>query len=340
MNSTPPEYFFHIVETDTAIKDLVHLFYASPTELNRQHFRLVNSHLKGDIARPGQIVLVSPGNASQCTEAEILFNQVALEVDAELTTMNKQEAEILAKRYDLINSTASYSGLLLGISNTYWSKHTDRIKGVLESIEKDYVKTYNRTGKLNSQAFLQLRQMKFQELNQLIGRMFDMKQWGLQSGNMKQVLGLSTKSILHNWRTPSGSAQNIPGYGQHYREMSKLAKTLKRVGYLGIALDGVQSVAEIQKACSVPDRANNCTKTKFTEGGRFAGSVVGGTLGGFAGSYLACNAVFGVPSGASSLLWCGIVTGAVGGYVGGKYGSGFGKDLGDLLYNTTVNLRQ
>jgi hypothetical protein len=304
MSNIPEEYFFHIVETDTVISDMVNLFYVSPTELNRQHFRRVNSHLKGEIARTGQIVMVSPGDASQCTEAETVFHQAALEVDASLAAMSKEEAKILASRYDLIHSAASYSGLLLGISNNYWVKHTDQIKLVLKSIENNYVSTYNRTGKLNSQAFLQLRKMKFQELNQIFNRMFDMKKWGLQNGNMKQVLGLSTKSILHNWRGQTGPAQGIAGYGQHYRKMAKLTKTLKHVGYLGIALDGVQSVAKIHQACSVPDsKSNNCTKTKYLEGGRLPLSVAGGIGGGMAGSYITCNVIFGFPSGGTSLFY-------------------------------------
>ena len=50
----------------------------------------------------------------------------------------------------------------------------------------------------------------------------------------------------------------------------------------------------------------------------FAGSTAGGMLGETA-AYLACNVVFVLPSGGTSLLWCGLIAGGIGGYLGGKY---------------------
>lgn len=49
------------------------------------------------------------------------------------------------------------------------------------------------------------------------------------------------------------------------------------------------------------------------------GNVAGG-LGGAAVGYLACNAVFGVPSGGTSLFWCGIVAGGAAGLLFSKAG--------------------
>jgi len=151
-------------------------------------------------------------------------------------------------------------------------------------------------------------------------------------GNLKKNLGLSTKSLVHQWKKMGGSASSIPNFVSNYEQVSRMANNLKRLGYLGIALDGVQSVANVQQACSVSPESNHCSRTKYRETGRFGGSVVGGIATGGTTAYLTCNLVFGLPSGGTSLLWCSIVAGAAGGYVGSKYGSMGGSEVGNVVY--------
>ena len=64
-------------------------------------------------------------------------------------------------------------------------------------------------------------------------------------------------------------------------------------------------------------------------------SVYGGAGGGALTSYLTCNAIFGLESGGTSLLWCGIVAGAAGGYFGGKYGGEATQIVGESIYVMT-----
>jgi hypothetical protein len=75
-----------------------------------------------------------------------------------------------------------------------------------------------------------------------------------------------------------------------------------------------------------------CTKSKFSEGGRLSGSIVGGAAGGGVAAYITCNVIFGLPSGGTSMLWCGIVAGGAGGYFGATYSGDFMQSRGELLY--------
>jgi len=117
--------------------------------------------------------------------------------------------------------------------------------------------------------------------------------------------------------------------------LAGLSKTLRGVGYVGIALDVGQSSIKIHEACTV-GTDQQCTKTSFTEGGRLTGSVIGGSAGGFLAAYGTCNLIFGLKSAGTSLLWCGIVAGAVGGYAGGKYGGEAVEVAGEKLYERTL----
>lgn len=112
-----------------------------------------------------------------------------------------------------------------------------------------------------------------------------------------------------------------------------MSRNLKRVGYVGIALTGFDAVANIQKACTVSDTAT-CSKAKFTQTGKAAGSIGGGVFGGAAATWATCSIVFGLPTGGTSFFWCSIVAGAGGGYVGGKYGGKYVGEYGEELYKS------
>ncbi len=73
-------------------------------------------------------------------------------------------------------------------------------------------------------------------------------------------------------------------------------------------------------------------KSKFSEGGRLVGSISGGAGGGLAGSYVVCNMLFGLQTGGTSLLWCGIVAGGAGGLIGGNLMSKITQSGGELIY--------
>ncbi len=334
MTNDPVDYAIHIIEKKMPVDQLILILYENPTPLVFQHFKTVNQHLANGVVRPGQIVMISPATANTCTVEEAAFQDAARQIDIKLRNMASQEREILASRYELLSNVASYNGLLLGVANTGWQAHTKQVKAILEDIERAYVRTYNTHGKLNKNAFFKFRKMKFTQLNNVLKRFWAPSVGGtLMPGDMRRNLGLSSKRSIHQWNKMGGSATSIPSFAKNYDQIGKMATNLKRVGYLGIALDGVQSVSNIQKACMISAESETCSKTKYTETGRFGGSVGGGIGVGGATSYLTCNLLFGLGSAGSSLLWCSIVAGASGGYFGSKYGGKIGSILGEDVYS-------
>jgi len=183
-----------------------------------------------------------------------------------------------------------------------WALHVKQVKGILVDIEKAYVKTYNTTGKLNNPAFFKLRNMKFQQLNTALSRFIQPRLGGtLLPGDIRRNLGLSSKSAIHQWKKMGGNATSIPNFTNNYDRIARMATNLKRVGYVGIALDGFQSYANIQQACTIKPGSDHCGRTKYRETGRFGGSIAGGGIGGFMASYATCNLLFGLETAGTSL---------------------------------------
>jgi len=149
----PEEYAIHIVEKPMSVDQLIMLLYDSPKPIVFDHFKLVNSHIKNGEVWPGQLVLLSPEDATQCTIEEQAFLTVAEQVDLTLLQLSNSERELLAKRYDLLSSIGTYSGLLLGVANTSWTAHVKQVELILKDIEETYVTSYNRQGNLNNQIF-------------------------------------------------------------------------------------------------------------------------------------------------------------------------------------------
>lgn len=118
----------------------------------------------------------------------------------------------------------------------------------------------------------------------------------------------------------------------NYTRLANASKIFTRLGYVSIGLEVVGGVSKITEACTLEPDSANCTKTKFNETGRVAGSVSGGALGGYAVSYLTCNLLLGIETAGTSLLWCTIIAGAAGFYGGSKVGGHVLGGTGELIY--------
>ncbi len=282
--------------------------------------------------------MLSPANSTTCTVEELEFLTLAESVDKTLSRLDRSEREILAQRYELLSNVASYNGLLLGVSNTAWSNHTKQVELILKDLERTYVNSYNSTGNLNNKNFFTQRKITFQRLNNALLRFGQPDMGGrLLTGDVRTNLGLCSKSIVHQWNKLPGDATSIPNFTKNYETVAKMSRNLKRVGYVGIALTGINAAANIQKACTVED-STSCSKSKYTQTGMAGGSIVGAGLGGYAVTWGVCSTVFSLPTVGTSTLWCGILAGSAGGILGGSIGGKYGEDLGDIVYQTTNNL--
>ena len=214
----------------------------------------------------------------------------------------------------------------------YFTQHKKHVEQILKDIEREYVATYNRHGNLKNAEFLRRRKLLLDKLSNALDRMVGHKTMGLDldAEHIKRSLGLNTKSIIKQWKKEVGPVKGIKGYEENFVEVGKYSKVLKHFGYIGLGLDVGQSVIKIHEACTIGN-GQDCKQTEFSEGGRLVGSVGGGAIGGWA-AYGTCNLLFGLESGGTSLLWCGIVAAGAGGYFSGNYFGNVGKASGKLVY--------
>jgi len=326
----------HIVEKTMTTDQLIKNLYKSPNTLTIEHFKMVNSHLKNNIADIGQVVLVSPPGAQSCTREEAAFQDTAREVDKTLAKLDKQERRVLAEKYDFLSTIASTSGTLLGVAQNIRDQHLKQVATILKEIEQAYITGYSETNPLKSKAFFERRKVLFKRLDAALNRFAQPSIGGnLIPGNIKSNLGLSTKSIMHAWNNKPNNPTSIPNFSKNYETVAKSARNLKRLGYVGIGLTGIDAYASVQKACTVGDE-EACKKAGYTQYSKAAGSIVGGAFVGWLSGWLSCTVIFGLPSGGTSALWCGIVVGAGSGYLGGRAGGYLGEKGGEAIYTNYI----
>ena len=335
--SAPGEVLFHFVKKDQPVNDLIRTLYGQPGQITIEHFTATNSHLKNGWARTGQMVVITPPNSQQCSLWEAELAQAAVKVDEKLAMLSAEEARIMAENYQLLSNITSAGNAGVGATLVYFKSHVNNIEGILKQISDLYIKTYNKTGALSSQHFYAQRKMLFAKLDATLNTFVGHARMGFtfDQNHIKNSLGLNTKSIAHQWKRQPGPAASVPGFARNFDNVSKLTRTLKGAGYVGIALDVGNSAVSIHEACTIGSD-QQCAKTSFKEGGRLTGSIAGGAGSGAATAYLTCNLLFGLESAGTSLLWCGIVAGSVGGYFGSQFFGGQGKDVGEIIYKTTV----
>ena len=333
----PDEVAFHFVVKKQSLDTLINSLYNNPSELTKQHFLAVNSHLQQQV-HPGQMVIITPPNSQQCMAYEAALSQAAQHIDKMLQAQSEEEARIMSEYYDLLAYAADKSGIGYGVAVNYLKHHHKQIESILKQIEKLYVDQYNKQGKFNSNVFLQQRRRLFQQMDSVLKTMIGRARFGIdfERGNLKRSLNLSTKSLIHQLKDHSGIVNDLPGFKENHYKIMKSSKFFKGAWYVGIGLDGVQSAATIRNACKY-GTDQECTKSWYSQGGRLTGSIAGGVYGGNLGvavGYGLCNLIFGIETLGSSLLWCGVVVGGAGGYLGSKYGGEMTQFGGEVIYET------
>jgi len=336
-HAIPSEIFYQFAKKNQSIDELIRTLYINPSTDAVAHFKAINSHINNGQVLAGQMVVITPPNSLQCTSFESDLSQAARLVDQKLAELSLQEKQIMAEHYQMFDKIAGYGVAGYGATLTYFRHHVRNVEGTLKQISDLYVKTYNSRGDLYSKQFFQQRKQLFARLDNILRSFVGHSKMGFSTdfSKTKSNLGLSTKSILHQWKAQAGPVVGVPGFEKNFIKTVKLSRVLKGAGYVGIALDVGQSGFKIHQACTV-GTDKQCVKTGFKEGGRLTGSIVGGTGGGYAAAYGTCNLLFGLESAGTSLLWCGIVAGVAGGYLGGKYGGKYLEGKGEVLYESTL----
>lgn len=324
---------FHVVEKPETQKSLVNRLYNDPTPEIADFIKGLNPALSDELL-PGQVFILSHPDGQQNSNELAKMQQDQAVVEDARKQLDPDLQQLAVNHFEFLNDVSSYGSAGAGLFSSSLASTLNGTNKVLRNIEQLYQDTYRQHGKLNVPEFFESRQLLFKQLDTVVGKAV-FKGTGFEdAAKVKKQLHLSTKSIVQKWNKTGSAAAGIPGYADNYIRVAKYAKLLKRAGYIGITLDGINSINKITKACS-EGREDQCASTKFTEAGRFTGSTAGGMAGAWA-SYGACNLLFTVVSGGTSLFWCGIVAAGAGGYFSGKYIGKAGEKIGDILYKVNT----
>lgn len=309
----------------------------------RSLFERNNEHLK-DTVLPGEIVIVSnrPRTDADRQRLEKLKEQARL-ASAGIQQLTPDEAMTVKRHLEALDfisleTVAAHQSTALGVLSAAAGKQLGDVKSTLEKINAAYVEELRRTGSTSrfSPEFYARRQQLFAQLDHAVGRVTLSTLNIRQYNSIKNTLGLSTKSILHNASEIAEKGQ-VPQLGQRINTVSGWAKGSSRLGYLGIAIDGGVRLNRIHDACAIGN-TETCRQVSYKQTGGFVGSATGGALGGLIGANVATGIVggialaFGVTVGAPVLLVVGLVGAGVGAYYGGSGGGDVGEQAGTVIY--------
>ncbi|WP_454863616.1 hypothetical protein [Pseudomonas hormoni] len=325
--------FYVVPRSTTADKLQAQLFTsASPAVIAK--FKALNPNL--DQVKAGTMIVLSDPNNHLCTFEEALLMQAAANVNRALEPLSSEEADFMARHYDEIAFLISKGSLGASAGLAMFSKNLHDVDIILRDIENLHTRTFQANGHLKSAEFYAERKRLLTQLNSHLTK-FTKKSIGFPDHpNLKSVLGISTKSLVHRWRK-AGAIGQIPGYATHIDAVSKAAKYVKYGGWVGTAVGGGASVVKVQGVCAAGD-AEACRKVKFTEVGGVAGGVIGGA---FASAILTSSTVgwvcagLAIPTGGTAALACGLIVVGAGSFAGGLLGGDRGEALGELIYENT-----
>src|SRR5690606_19609194 len=143
-----------------------------------------------------------------------------------------------------------------------------------------------------------------------------------QYRKIKNTLGLSTKSSIHN-ASQISEQREVPQQGERIKPVSTWARGAQRLGRVGVVVAGGVRGARISDACQSGDKST-CELVRYQQVGGFALTAGGGAVGGYMGAKMATLAVgtvalvFGVTLGAPVIAVVALTGAAVGAYAGGS----------------------
>ncbi|WCH28719.1 hypothetical protein [Aeromonas salmonicida] len=316
--------------------------YGPETNFQQQSlFERNNEHLQ-DMVLPGEIVILA-NNPQTLAEKDrlILLKTQAKAASGALQKLTPEEASTLKQHFDVFDWVAAHdlstTSATFGAISTTASKKLEQVQNVLKELNTLYVVHVSSSkGKPFPPEFYLQRQILFSKLD---GHLSKLAVSGISISDystLKRRLGLSTKSVLHNWRTVSRHGE-VPALGERIAHMSKFVAGANRIGYVSIGLDAATGLTKIHHACT---EGTQCQKTTAREIGRFSGAVGGGIWGAEVGGSIAIGAAsgvaiaFGVVLSAPVIAVIGIGGAVAGGYYAGDKFSEMGAQVGEIISDT------
>ncbi|EMC0024801.1 hypothetical protein QTN38_013810 [Enterobacter cloacae subsp. cloacae] len=278
--------------------------------------------------KPGQILIVAdPNNDNQSYMINSLLN-AKKKINNALATIDASAAEFLKNNYEKIKSITFWGETAVGNASGTIESYFKQIESILVKIEGTYQNQFRTQGTLISQQFYHERNALFAQLKPLLNNITRKQLKFKDYTDLKRALGLSTKSIVHEWSTVGVGA--IPGYSTYIDRASKITAYMKAGGWVALGFSFMNTSNEVYHACTV-DREDECGKVAVTEYSKFGGGVAGAALGSTFAAPI-CLAL-GVPTAGAGTLVCGLIVGAVGAAGGTQVGGFVGEQMGNLIFS-------
>ncbi|HDR2407664.1 TPA: hypothetical protein QCJ32_000983 [Enterobacter asburiae] len=317
-----------IVQQPGTLDFQARLLFNNPNSDAARYFMQVNSDAQW--SKPGQmLILDAPGsnNSVQLKQLQIAKKKV----NGALADLNSGEANFFNQHFSTIAAVTNFMDKSLGVVADAGEKYFSDIERKLKSIELAYQNQYRTQGTLISQQFFVERQRLFSELDGLLNKLSRLTLKMKPYDELKHALGLSSRSIVHEWSTAGVSS--IRGYSTYIDNASKATRFLKAGGWLAIGFAGANTTNEVYNACTV-GREQSCSKVAVKKYSSFGASLAGGIYGGKYGAMAGAGVcvALGVATGGVGLLACSIVGAAAGGYVGGEIAGGATEYMMDKIW--------
>lgn len=308
----------------------------------RSIFDRANEHLGANVL-PGEIVIICnmPVTAADRERRDRLKEQARLASEG-LRQLTPEEAATVKRHLEIfdfvsVEGVAEANSAGLGVLSAVTGQRLNSLKSVLERLDSAYLEELakNPSGRF-SPDFYQTRQQLFRELDIAANRVTMSSINIRQYSKIKNTLGLSTKSIIHNASEILDQGQ-VPQLGQRINKVSAWAQGSKGLGWLGVAIDGGVRSGRVLEACR-SGNADTCQLVRYQQVGGFALAAGGGAVGGYVGAKAATFAmgvvavVFGVTLGAPVIAIVALTGAAAGAYAAGARLGGFGEWAGEMLY--------
>ncbi|EXU74451.1 hypothetical protein [Erwinia mallotivora] len=317
INSTVEPGFCVVQQPGTLAFHAQDIFHSRNPEAAKLFMQLNNDT---QWVKPGQILIVAdPENKNQ--QHQIRTLQAAKgKVNLALATTDTPTASFINDHYAVIAALTSWGDKASGMIGDAGEKYFSQIESTLKRIEQSYQNQFRTQGSLISQQFFAERQALFAELKPLLNSITRLSLKLKKYDSLKTALGLSSRSIVHDWQTAGVGA--IKGYSSYIERAAGIAKYMKAGGWVAIGFAGLNTTNEVHHACTT-GREGECRKVAVREYTKFGVSTGTGYLGGAwgaAGAGAACVAL-GVATAGAGLLACSVLGAAAGGYVGSEIGS-------------------
>ncbi|WP_312452537.1 hypothetical protein [Stutzerimonas nitrititolerans] len=334
--ASPVEPGFYVVPRSMTAAELYRSLFEAMPPAAMLKFSALNPGLEGTIKAGSLIVLSDPDNTS-CTYQEAQLMQAAQQVRAALDPLTPGEADFMARHRTEIATFLGETSTGLGVGAAMLEKHLVKLRDTLKNMEYLHQNSYRQHGHLRSPEFFAERKRLLAQLDAHLQSSMIRNSVGLgDHPSLKSALGISSQSLVHRWNK-AGAPGRIPGYATHVAAVSRAAKYMQAGGYIGIGIGGVASLLSVQEVCNADPESAACRKVKFSSGGQFAGSAVGGGLGahiGLKASAPICLAL-GVSTGVGGVACVAAMIG-MGSLVGSASGGIWGESAGEILYERTL----